>query len=240
MIANTLWERRMSAFRLEREMSERTRKWLVREKLTVKSEFAVPWGICDFVGVEFEPERVAHRLRLGQKKSIGSALGVDLLGHIPDQETGRSVSLLRLGKLYDGWLDSDHLVAELRKLKASKFVTCDEDLRRFQKINGWAPIHRRVVAVELKLWRTEEVLVQARANLAFATESWVGMPDSIAARIASQTRRARLFRESGIGLLAIGRARCRCLIVPLPRTTVANTLQLHVVERFWPLCIKDN
>lgn len=150
MIGNIPQERHMTGFRFEREMSERTRKWLVAEGLTVKSEFAVPWGVCDFVGVEFDPKRVAHRLRLGQTKSIGSALRVDLLRHIPDQDTGSSISLSGLSKLYDGWLHTDRLVAELQKLKASKFIICDGNLRRFQKINGWAPIHRRVVALELK------------------------------------------------------------------------------------------
>jgi hypothetical protein len=240
MIANIPQERHMTGFRFEREMSERTRKWLVAEGLTVKSEFPVPWGVCDFVGVEFEPKRVAHRLRLGQIKSIGSALSVDLLGHIPDQHTGRSISLSGLTKLYDGWLNADRLVAELQKLKRSKFIVCDGSLRRFQKINGWAPIHRRIVALELKLCRVEQALIQARANLAFATESWVGMPDSVATRIASQPRHASLFRQSGIALLAVSPARCRCLIAPLPRVSVDNTLQLHTVERFWSLCVKGN
>jgi hypothetical protein len=76
-----------------------------------------------------------------------------------------------------------------------------------------APLHRRIVSVELKISRVAEALHQAVSNLTLATESYVGLPMSLAISITS-SRRVQEFRDAGVGLLGVERAACRVLVPP--------------------------
>jgi hypothetical protein len=219
-------------FRLEKQMASPVVDWLRRAGLAVKREFSLPWGICDFVGVKMNRARVRLRLQYGQKYPVGPALRLRILSEIPDHRSGRSITL---GMLRERCLESfsdDFIMGELDRLIRLKFVTTSRN-GRFQKVNGWAPLHVRIVAVELKLSRISEALAQASSNCAFATESYVALPIESGVRIAN-SRRAEEFVRMGIGLLGVSRESCSRLLPCHGRLADPDEiLQAHCVERFW-------
>ena len=233
-------ESRMKPFRFEHEMSASALRWLQQDGFVTKSEFSTPWGICDFVGVDIDLERAAYRLQLRQRSAIGPMIRVDLLARIPDENSGKSVSLSRLSSLYRDHLTRDQIEQELQALLSGRFITSDVRYKHVQKINGWMPLHRRIVALELKLSRVDEALNQAMSHLAFATHSYVGLPADSAARVLRADNGER-FRKTGIGLISVDRSRCRRVIDAQEQRTVGSpVIQMHVVERFWRNFVKDN
>ncbi len=207
-------------------------KWLTRRGLTVKREFSVPWGICDLVGLKFNRRQVRLRLQHGQKSAIRSPLRLHLLSLLPDSESGKYITLKHLERACIGAFPLEFLEHELDYLKRLKFVR-SIGTRRFQKLNGWAPLHNRIVAVELKLRRVTEAIAQASMNCAIATESYVALPFDLAYRAAKGLRGGQ-FKQAGVGLVAVSRGECVCLI---PSTNSAadqnEVLQSYCVERFW-------
>lgn len=219
-------------FRLEAEMAGSVIRWLRRRGLSVKSEFSLPWGVCDLVGVKFDADKMKRRLACGQVRPIGPLIRLQLLSRIPESDSGRSTTLRKLEKDFLGQISLDRLSHELDRLKRDKFVTSP---RRgsFQKRNGWAPLHQEIVAVELKLNRVSEAVVQAASNRAFASKSYVALPAPLAIRLA-QSSRVIHFRERGIGLLAVWQHKCQELVEPRNNKAARHEVtQSHVVERFW-------
>jgi len=228
--ANICKEDMMASFALECEMSVPVRRWLKNQGLDAKDEYVLPWGICDLVGLSFDQERVNKRLALRQFRAIGPPHRVDLLFQIPDAETGKSISIRQLQKLVP-MLPADAVEHELQKLAQNGFVVQPRK-GSFQKLNGWLPLHNRIVAVELKLSRTLQVLGQAASHRAFASESYVAMPTKVAER-AAETRRNE-FDAAGVGILAVTRSACKVLLPPSDfGVPVHPTLQAHCAERFW-------
>jgi hypothetical protein len=232
-------------FRLEHEMLGPAEDWLRGLNLLIKREFHTPWGICDLVGLRFNDARVQERLSLGQHSTLGSALRIMLLQQIPDCRAHRSVSPERLGEMFDGLLTADELGSEITRLVKGKFVRRTRN-GSLQKRNGWAPLQERLVALELKLNRVEDVFSQALSNLAFADESYVGLPASAAARLLD-ARRCREFEKAGVGIVSISPDACEILL-PSRRQglRVDPLVQMRCVERFWrvrsreSMMVRDN
>lgn len=219
-------------FNLESEMAQPVRDWLQRAGLTVKHEFALPWGICDLVGVSLNLTNVRKRLCLKQTNAIGPPGRIDLLSRIPDQETGRTISLRQLQRTYGHSVPDFHVTNEVEKLIADRFVL-QTRTGCLQRLNGWVPLQKRIVSVELKLTRISEALCQAASNRAFATESFVAMPWDMAHRLAKGPRVSD-FREAGVGIVAVDRTKCRLTLSPTANGVATDsTLQMHCVERFW-------
>jgi hypothetical protein len=207
-------------------------EWLRRNDLTVKTEFGTPWGICDMVGVRFRPSRVRLRLSYGQRYAVGPALRLHLLSEIPDQESGAVVTFGRLHAESFACLSADRLRSELGHLARGRFIASPRP-GAYHKLNGWAPLHRRIVAVELKLSKVSEALAQARSNLAFATESYMALPMDRALRIAHEGHRAAISRM-GVGLLGVSPTKCERLFTGSRVVGASDeVLQAHCVERFW-------
>ena len=205
----------------------------------VKEEFHTPWGVCDFVGVEFNTKQVHKRLHLGQKRAIGPLIRLDILSAVPDADTGSSTTLEELVDKYQDLLAAAEVSAEIEKLITGKFVSVGER-GTLQRVNGWAPLHRRLVALELKLNRVEEALSQAISHQAFAEESFVGFPAELAERIATSHRAAKFLAE-GVGIVSVGKSNCQIVLHSATRRHPINpTLQMHCVERFWRTRIKYN
>ena len=214
-------------------MTQPVLRWLRSSGLFVKAEFAAPWGICDLVGVSFRSQSVKHRRRLRQTQPITSISRAAVLLQIPDEETGESISINALAKEYSSSMTCDLVDAHARRLIADGFVikTASGEL---QKRNGWFPLHKRLVAVELKLSRIEDVLSQAQNNLLFADESYVALPKAVAVRVAEKRVRWTPFFESGVGLLSVTKRSCDVLIKPHRQSAaVDNIIQFCCVEKFW-------
>jgi len=226
------------SFRYESELVAPAQAWLQRQGLLTRSEFAMPWGICDLVGLQFDTRHVKKRLALGQRRPIGPARRVALLARIPDRDTGRSVRLGTLRSLFGDLVSAETITEDLKRLIENKFA-CRTTRGTYQKLNGWEPLHRRLVAVELKLDRVQDALHQAMANLALTRESYVGMPMDRAARLQGGPNAAR-FRQANVGLLGIGPNTCRVLI-PVPRGGPTRTVpERHCAERFWRSYVKGS
>lgn len=229
----------LAEFHREREMFESARKWLSLAGFMTKAEFRTPWGICDLVGVLFNESRVQQRLRLGQTESIGPPLRIELLNRIPDFKTGRAVGLGRLEREFGEFLSPSELRKETDALLARKFVKTNP-AGSLQKLNGWLPLHDRVVAVELKLNRVECALNQAKSHLRIADQSYVGLPANVALAVA-QSKRVNAFRDGGVGIIAITRDSCE--VVLSPRRTnpkLDDIMQAHCLERFWRTRLTGN
>ena len=102
-------------------MTPVVRRSLESRGFHVKREFAAPWGICDLVGVDFNPVRVKQRLALGQLDSIGPPVRVELLSRIPDEATGSYAEVSRLQNEFAGLLDEAQFTEVLAAFRASGF-----------------------------------------------------------------------------------------------------------------------
>lgn len=218
-------------FDFERDMTIPATKWLTEQGLLVKREYRTPWGICDLVGLELEQARVAVRRRQGQRVPIGPPARIALLRQVPSAETGETISLTMLSTVLDRAVDD--VAKDANALLASGFLVQPNE-NVYQSRCAWVPLHRRIVAVELKVDRITNAIDQARAHRLFATESYIGLPAALAERFHGQERSQRL-RAAGVGLLSVCAEGARPL-VQAPQLPVADAdpvIQMHCVERFW-------
>jgi len=219
-------------FEYENQMAEPAERWLCEQKLMVKREFPTPWGICDLVGCSLNQTRVRQRLSLKQTKPIRSQLRVHLLSLIPDKKDGKSVSVDDLHQEFEPYLDAERIERELLRLVKDRFVQ-SAGTDRIHKLKGWMPLHKRLVAVELKLARIDDALSQAINNLGFAQESYVGLPADRAKRLIDSSRRHD-FEQKGIGILAVQRNGCKVILRAKKQNSISEkTVQTYSVERFW-------
>lgn len=226
-------------FNYEHQMTAPAERWLRAQGLLVKKEFQVPWGICDLVGCSFDEEKVLKRLEYGQTKHIGSQLRAMMLSKIPDRNEGKSITFDELHESFSNFLNERKVGTEIKKLVKDKFVHITPQ-GMFQKLNGWMPIQNKIVALELKLHRIEEVLHQAINNLEFADESYVGLPMRTAERLSTNVR-GREFTAKGIGILGVTANECKVMLKPNPINSYKNEfVQCYSVEKFWTMYLKDN
>jgi hypothetical protein len=226
-------------FGYEREMLEPATQWLRKQGLMVKEEFSTPWGICDLVGCSLNKNRIRKRLSLRQTKPITSQLRVYLLSRIPDEEEQTTISMERLHEEFGEFLDRSRIETELQRLVRDRFVE-EPSPRTYFKRNGWMPLHKRLVAVELKLARIDDALHQAINNLGFANESYVGLPAESAYRVVNGKKKAD-FHRGGIGVLAIASDSCRAVLrMGKSRPGDKTVSQVYSVERFWLPYLRGN
>jgi hypothetical protein len=220
-------------FTKESEMAPSVARWMTNSGLAVKSEFVTPWGICDLVGVRFNPKNVALRIKNKQLRPISSITRALLLQRIPEFESREFITLKRLIREDATQFPEDIIRREMTRLIADGFVVSGKR-QQLQKINGWMPLQERLVAVELKLSRIGEAMRQAMNNLGFAEESYVALPAEVARYVASQEPRWSEFFRAGVGLLSVGRASCKILKTANPtRNWIDETVEFYSVEKFW-------
>ena len=211
-------------------MTKPVADWLLSQGLQVKREYPTPWGICDLVGCSLNKNKIRTRLNLGQKRPIGSQFRVLLLSYIPDQEKDEAVSFTDLHRQFASFLDEFFIEKELVRLIKDKFVK-EVQPGIFQKLNGWFPLHKRIVAVELKLARISEVISQACSNLEFADESYVGLPYDNAKNLFA-SRDIRQLAEKGIGIIGVHKEGVRVFSKSKYNDDSSSVSKMHCVERF--------
>jgi hypothetical protein len=227
-------------FRRESEMAPAAVNWLKSAGLLVRSEFVTPWGMCDLVGLSFNPVNVAQRLSLGQGKAIGSITGAALLLQIPDVNTRKSITTVKLIRECGPAIPKEVISNELDRLFEGRFVI-PSPRGRLQKRNGWLPLQERIVTIELKLRRIGTALEQAKNNLGIGGEAYVGLPLDVACRISSSHRHRCEFVDAGVGLLGVAHRKCELIIPPAKRNDRINeAVQLYCVEKFWRTRVKDS
>jgi hypothetical protein len=220
-------------FSKEADMSTSVLRWMRRSGLIVKTEFVSPWGICDFVGIQFNQAHVQHRLSLRQKKSVTSITRAALLLQVPDVEERRSISIDRLAKKFSNAIPRECLDRDIARLRSDGFLVQTKH-GRLQKRNGWMPLQNRIVAIEAKMTRIEEALQQARANLGFAEESYVAFPLQLAKRIAANPAPWAAYFSQGIGLIGVTTTRCELLIDSNNQECIHDpAVRFYCTEKFW-------
>lgn len=228
-------------FTREMEMLEPAQTWLQDQGLMTKAEFYTPWGVCDLVGVEFRKNSVKKRLRLRQMSAVGPAARINLLRNIPDpDEDGRtSITLRRLERLFSYRFDAEEVQREIQYLVKNRFV-CSPKRNHFQRVNGWMPLQKRIVAVELKLNRITEALHQAACHRKIAQEVYAAFPIHTAERLVSSGR-VEACTNLGVGILGVHPDGCERLLKPSGRKPeIDPVLEMHCVERFWRTFATDN
>jgi hypothetical protein len=227
-------------FERESEMAVAVARWMKATGMTAKSEFVTPWGICDLVGLRFNPEKVACRLAQKQIRAISSITRALLLLQIPDIQEKRAITLNTLVKRFAPSIPEEVIRRETARLIADRFVIASSRCR-LQKMNGWMPLQDRMVAVELKLSRVDEAMRQAVNNLGFVDESYVALPADVAGRVISSVTRWSKFFDLGIGLLAVAQYNCEVL-QPAGKTGnwTDRAIQLYCVEKFWSTRLRDS
>jgi len=218
-------------FKREQDMTPVARRWLESRAphMHIRQEFQTYWGICDLVGVSFNRNSVRIRLKNRQRKPLGSRLRVAVFEQLDDDQ---AVPVSELAERLGSGIGRTELDQTLARLLADRFVEAGESGTAFRRINGWIPLHKKLIAIELKLSRLSEVLHQAAANRDFADESYVGLPMDFARRVALSSHRLD-FKDAGVGLVGVVPEGCRCLIRAAPSQAVDTVTQLHSVERFW-------
>ena len=223
---------RKMTFRFEKQMLSPAETWLEGQGLSVKREFATPWGVCDLVAAALDRVHVEKRLALGQRRTIGPLSRVGLLLELPDVESQHAMRRATLCNMFAGFLSPEEVDRDLAILEANGFVR-RHGTQSFQKVNGWMPLHSRLVAVELKRQRVEDALSQARKNKELTWESYVGLPAALAERLCATPKRTG-FDADGVGLLSVGSGAAWVLIAPRRCEGRPNpSIEAHCVERFW-------
>jgi len=87
-----------------------------------RTEFVLPWGVCDLVGVSLFKSRIRQRLDLGQKKTNRLPRRIDILNRIPDASTGRSVTIAGLKRQLEEFVEPEQVDLDIASLIASRFV----------------------------------------------------------------------------------------------------------------------
>lgn len=225
-------------FRLESEMTEHAERWMASGGLTVWREFGSPWGSCDMVACALDPGRVRRRVAQGLSRPLGPQMRIALLLMMPKAGDGQGTSRDELLKRVGPYFSKRRVLEEIDRLVKNRFAV--ETLAGiFSNVDGWLPMQKKLLAMELKLTRIEEVLDQALSNQGFADESWVGLPLEVAGRLM-QSARLESFIKAGIGVLAVGQEGCEVLLEPCLHQVKIEALQVYCVERFWRERPKDS
>ena len=200
-----------------------------------KSEFSLPWGICDLVGVRFRQRNALQRKASKLIRPVGSLELLQLLELIPDSKTGHAITIERLKRLLANSRSPDQVHADIRRLGHKRLVHFPRR-NHVQKNAAWQPLHGKILAVEMKLRRVKVALAQARSHLAFADESYVALPGNVAELVASSERRLE-FLCHGVGLLAARPDGVQVLIsgTKARRTEFGNLFRHQCAERFWKM-----
>jgi hypothetical protein len=214
-------------FEREADMAPIVASWLRGRGFQVALEFQTDQGIADMVACSWSARNVRARLSSQGQLRVSSRLALSIWLAIPTDET---VALDALIALHNDVCDRSQVEQELFWLERRGLVAHKSD--RYCRPIPWWPLHRQLVAIELKLSRIRDAVHQAGRYLEFADCSYVALPWNTA-HAAACDRRARLLEERGLGLLAVGPRRARPLIPP--RQTESGILnpvsQSHVVER---------
>jgi hypothetical protein len=225
-----------NGFRLEEDMKDRVERWLSRSHTAVRREFETPWGICDLVAASFDTKRKRKRLSDFSEMSLGPLPRLLVLAMAWESGPIRVQDLKRRSREMLGVREFDDHFAQLVSLGLLAIESAYVRRRRV----SWLPTHRRLVAVELKLYRVEEAYFQALNNLHFAHASYVALPLPVARRVGDSDWKRR-FSKAGVGLVGVASTRCRVLIESRRRPTELDlALQLHSAERLWRWHLRDS
>ncbi|RYZ02580.1 MAG: hypothetical protein EOO73_31010 [Myxococcales bacterium] len=204
-------------------------RWLSAQGFQVTPEFQTSQGIADLVACQWRRARV--RLRQDEvgafrfRSRLSAALWCDIGD---EQEAASSVSglLARYGPTFG----MTQVARELEWMVARGILA--KEGRAVYRDAPWFPLHRRLIAVELKLSRTLDAIRQAVRYREFADYAYVALPLEVA--IDAKRRAHAEFESTGLGLIGVSLDGVRVFLKPHFGAGVLDPLaQLLAVERFW-------
>jgi len=209
-------------------------RWLAEQGLIVRREFRAPWGICDLVACAFDKTSVAKRIALKQTAPIGNPLRAAVLSAIPNESDQNGISAAGICKRLGNPSATTFIEREIRLLLKGRYIV-ETPSGSFKSRCTWTPLHRRLVAVELKLSRIADVVFQAKQNREFASESFIAIPELASRRVMCGPRKEEL-QQAGIGLIEVSD---HCEVVMQPRSVcVSADMQLHLSDLMWRVATK--
>ena len=225
-------------FKLEQEMVAPAVDWLAARdwNIHVRHEFAMPWGICDLVGVSLNENKVRKRLANGQRQPLGPLARVAVYISLSDW---RSTPLTVLCERFGSVLGETEFRQSIERLVENGYARLNRRGDALTRINGWLPLHKKAIAIELKLSRVADALYQALANREFVDESYVGLPMDVAER-AARSSICDEFRATGVGILSVSPDKCQRILRPSLPPKPNPVAQLHCIERFWRSHVKGS
>jgi len=230
-LARSTMSNMSKGFRNERAMLSPIHLWLAGQGFFTKYEFRTPWGICDLVGVRPVADKVAARMSAGGKEAVGSSTNAAVLFGIPSAESGKSITPARLAEALGDYVGSEKIAQSLKSLRKKRFIEVTAR-GAYRRIDSWHPFFDLIVAIEFKLSRIEEVLLQATHHKGMTQQSYVALPALAAERALAGKGRER-FLARGIGVIALGENTCSTLLDPAPSAYATNPVfALHTAERF--------
>jgi len=182
------------------------------------------------MGVEWDIDQVLLRRNSGHLVAVESDQAVSVMLSVPDG--AGSVSRASLLEEFTDSLGERRLNEVLQTLLRRKLLREDET-GAYTRSTPWMPFHRKLIAVELKLKRVEEVLNQAKRHLTITPHSFVALPPAIAARLAASSK-ADEFRLAGVGLVAASNGTCEELIAPsFSGERLDRVFEIAAAEKCW-------
>lgn len=194
-------------FLLEREMTPLASAWLTNQQLSVKAEYVTPFGVCDLVGCELNT--YALKRQALSHLTVRRVSRLEIMQLLPFEGEG-CLGISQVVAAFSGAYPTAEIRADLHWLGQRGFVTTSG--KSFAKTTVWQPISDRVVAIELKLDRVDEVIYQASTRTAFADEVYIGMPLPVANRVARDHGRRSRLAEFGVGILGIDADQCHVVV----------------------------
>lgn len=223
--------------RLETQLESSVWKWLRELSDVAVDQFQTPWGIADLFAVKCDLDRVLMRRDMRQITSSTNDQDIMVLLAIPERASGERTDERRLAKKFAYLLGDGKVRSIIAALKRRRYILVDAD-GAITRNTPWLPYHNKMWAVELKLQRVDEALVQAKRHLKITPFSYVGLPPLIAERTASSSK-AEDFREAGVGLLSISATECLPLIEPVGNQACVDPVYaIAAAERWWGTYLK--
>ena len=197
----------MTLFRYEEDMRAPVHDWLNSRNCVARDEVGLPWGVCDCIGVEVDQAQVDVR-RTARQFTRLTQEEIRYLCNIPPGGC-YTQDLAAYLHLYHGW---PSFKKQLKSLIKRRVIEAEEKEGAQYLVRNvpWLPMHKRLIAVEMKLSQASVVLHQAFNHVAFCGESWAAMPKDKIGRMRKET--VTRFGEWGVGLLAVTPDSCSVII----------------------------
>jgi hypothetical protein len=161
----------------------------------VAPELSLGWGRADLVAFDLDHEKCRARMRNGQLRSLDRADHYRALRHMPELDSGDSISV---GDLSEQLQRSPsyvrrNLMPFLERARYAKRIGPG----MFAKVNGFIPIARQVTAIEVKVSDWLKGAIQAKRHRSFANRIYLAMSSAYVHRVDVD-----LLRRHSIGLLS--------------------------------------
>jgi len=210
----------------ELEFSSKICNLLRAQGYIAQTEINSGYGIADVVAIKFNEDRISQRLEYDQRCQLTSESFFKVLEAISEDKfqptsVQEIVSKTNFTKSYV----RAHLLRQLLDMKFIRKTQRNE----FVKVNGWAPLSDKIVAIESKLSNWRRGLSQAIRYKTFADTVYLALPINKIHLVDNDE-----LVDYNLGLLTIRDEAVEIVHEPKePNLDIINAKQNYVCEHFW-------